>query len=502
MNTGSGRVVRWTVSVLTVACLMSTDAFAEQKHPFLICKRDQFPELRRRAKREPWKSMGEQAIKISNSGYSPREGRMLGEQLGLYVGACALAYIVDSGNKKQHAESVRECIERHLPNAFNVGGNGWLKTVPPMCGAFNCIIALDVVHNDLTPAQIKACETVIEQQTKKIGRDSRSWPKARLGTHGTWDIYKGVRTTPDDRYYKFLVEEMTEDGVATRSPGYSFARIVGTPDRVQKAAYMDVLEFTGIDRRYYKDERIRGYFRWIFSNGYNPAGFLHLFGDMHPKAVPGIHGVAGHLLPWRVGRFGREAAGYVAWAVGDKKPPGHILPYVLMKEPLPKPLAPQSQLYMKGGAFFRDRTTPAPTSTPKNTRNSGRPAWRRKRARQPRNAWVGNPNPGLGGALYNITSGVGYHTHQEVNALALCAYGNNLLVNGGWLAPSTRPANRNNTLAINGAGHRKMTGAGLEEGLVGGEIEYACGLSGPALGDDAFARSLLRQGRRIFRDHR
>jgi len=449
-----------SVSSALALATLATCARAGQEHPFLICKRDQFRELILRSRREPWKTMGQRAIKIAGGGFSiAQKGRPPGEQIALHVGAVALAYILDSGNRPNHAQKVRECITRHLNGIhFGRGTNGWDGCVPPMNAAFNCILALDIVYDNLAPDQIKACEEVIEKQMKKVSRNSRSWPKARLAAYGTFDIYKGVMTSPDDRYYNFLMNEITEDGVAGRSPGYSLCRIVGTNDRFQKAAYMDVLEFTGIDRRYYNNPRLQGYFRWIYSVGYNPAGFLHLFGDMHPRKHPGIGGAASHLLGWRVGRFDRQAAGYFARLATAKRAAGHVLPYVLMTEPLPEPLYPKSELYMKGGAFLRERQ---------------------------------DSNLALGGALYNITSGKGFHTHHETNGLALCAYGNNLLVNGGWLAPSTRPPNRNNTLAINGGRHREMLGAGLEEGLVGGELEYACGLSGPALGDDAFARSLL-----------
>jgi len=473
------RVGRVALLLSSALCLSGLNARAEQEHPFLICKREQFRELALRARREPWKTMAERAVKTAGGSFSlSQKGRPQGEQIALHVGAVALAYILDSGNRPKHAQRVRECITRHLNGIhFGRGTNGWDGCVPPMNGAFNCIIALDIVYNDLSQGQIKACEAVIEKQIKKITRNSRSWPKARLATYGTWDIYKGVMNGPDDRYYNFLMNEITEDGVAGRSPGYSLCRIVGTNDRFQKAAYMDVLEFTGVDKRYYNNPRLQGYFRWLYSVGYNPAGFLHLFGDMHPKPQPGINGAANLLLAWRVGRFDKEAAGYFARAISlrphidpswgrgrrakamePKKPPGHVLPFVLMTEPLPEPLVPKSELYMKGGAFFRERQ---------------------------------DSNLALGGALYNITSGVGFHTHHETNGLALNAYGNNLLVNGGWLAPSTRPPSRNNTLSINGGNHRKMHGAGLEEGLVGGELDYACGLSGPALGDDSFKRNLI-----------
>lgn len=492
------KLTRWAFLCLVLTWLMGVEAFAGQEHPFLICKREQFQTLRNRASKSPWKEMKEDALEIAamdiqkigdGALLTTKQDRLriqrikeadarrakrgkpnpkrskpqhapvrIQGSLGYYFGACALSYILEKGKESLYAKKVHHAIVNQLKAVhFGRGTNGWDGCVPPMCVAFNAIVALDIVYDDLTPAQIKACEEVIETQINKIGRNSRSWPTARLGTHGTWDIYKGTRTTPDDRYYGFIMEQITEDGVATRSPGYAYARILGTGDRMQKAAYMDVLEFTGIDKRYYKDERISGFYEWLFSSGINPAHALYLFGDMHPKKTR--VDLSNVILTWRIGRFSKTAAAHAVRFLEDIQPPGHVVPYVTMTEPLPEPASLTSRLYMKGGAFFCEKEDA--------------------------------PYMALGGALYNITSGVGFHTHQEVNALGLCAYGNNLLVNGGWLAPSTRPASKNNTLAINGGNHRSMAGAGIEEGLVGPELDYACGLSGKALGDDSFARSLI-----------
>ncbi len=46
-----------------------------------------------------------------------------------------------------------------------------------------------------------------------------------------------------------------------------------------------------------------------------------------------------------------------------------------------------------------------------------------------------------------------YHTHEETNGISLSAYGNRVLVNGGWLGDPTWPADKNNTISINGSRH-------------------------------------------------
>ena len=373
--------------------------------------------------------------------------------LQFYLGACALAYILEPEAAAAHAQRVRRAITDGLagiefnPEKMHVG------TVPPLGAAFVAILALDIVHDDLSADDIETCEAVIEWQISKIDRRG-AWPAARLGTHGAWDIYKGKRTTPDDEFYAKYVAQMTPDGVTSVAPMYAFARLGSGMDRPQKTAYADILEITGIDRRYYDNPKLQAFYRWLFSSSVTPAKTYHLFGDTNPHSKP-----PNSPLLWRVGRFDREAAAYAAWLLEGKEPPGHILSYVLMTEPLPKPKVPQSRLFLRGAAVFRE---PEDSSL------------------------------GLGSALYNITENDEFHTHEEVNAISLAAYGNRLLVNGGWLGDEMRPPHRNNTLAIEGERHQQRTGEGLTEGLLANGFHYACGYSGGALGEDAFHRSLLQ----------
>ena len=453
------------IAVATAPGVASTEAEADLKrvnpmpsktsHPFLICTRDQFPELRRRAEREPWKSMKADAIKRVEAGFNGnfRNG------LQRYIGAVALVYILDPDNSADRADQVRDAILL-LEEADFDPSQSWVGTVPPMGAAFVAILALDIVHDDLTPEEIERCKALIETQTSRINRRG-AWLAARLGTHGTWELFKNpaVGETADFRrkfvepFYRNYVRQMTPDGVTTVSPGYAFARLGSGSDRPQKTGFADVLEFTGIDRRYYDNPKLENFHRWLFGYSVTPAKEYHLFGDVGPN-----WGVGNAALLWRVGRFDERAAAYAAWLLEDRDPPGHILSYILMQEPLPEPTVPQSRLFAQGGAVFRE-----PTDSPMS----------------------------LGAALYNITENPEWHTHEEVNAISVAAYGNNLLVNGGWLGDETRPPSRNNTLAVDGKRHQKMVGAGLAEGFTSEGLDYACGDSGRALGDDSFHRSLV-----------
>jgi hypothetical protein len=423
------------------------------RHPFLICEREQFPDLRGRAEREPWKTMARKAADRVAAGMEGTGASGSPVELHRYLGAAAVRYIVAPDDRAARAADVRDGILDGLEAVEFDPDAAWKGTVPPMGAAFVAILALDIVHDDLSDDAVGRCEAVIERKIATIDRDG-AWPAARLGTHGTWEIYTGERDGPDDAFYENYRGQMTEDGVTTVATSYAFARLGSDDSRPQKTGYADVLEFTGVDQRYYDDPVFRNFYRWLFSASVDPAKRLHMFGDV---IVTASH--RNDALQWRVGRFDERAAAHAAWYLEDETPPGHVLSYVLLDDPLPEPVVPGSQLFDDGGAAFR-------------------PSDDRPKA--------------LGSALYNITENDEWHTHEETNAIACSAYGTRLLVNGGWLGPPTRPPERNNTIAIDGERHERKTGAGLVEGLLCDGFDYACGDSGDALGDATFRRSLVQ----------
>ena len=216
---------------------------------------------------------------------------------------------------------------------------------------------------------------------------------------------------------------------------------------------MDLLEFTGIDRRYYQNERLKKFFRWLFGSSVNCSKEMAIFGDMLPT-----QNISNDMLHRRVINFDHEAAGYAAWFHEGTPAIGNILTYILPNETLPTAVVPTSKIYSNGGAFFRERSD--------------------------------NPD-GLHAVLYNIQSQDEWHTHNEVNGLALSGYGNRLLVNGGRLGEPTRLASLNNTLTINGENHQARVGEGIFEGFTTDQLDYASGGSGPALVGARHIRNML-----------
>lgn len=425
----------------------------EITHPFLIVTENQFDGLREKMASEPWKSIALDAISRSGKTLKTESSNtQYAYRLQEYTGAAALASILDTEHTTTHAHRVRDAILNNYSKLELSEDNDWGGVVPPLGSFFVAILSLDIVYNELSPSDVEACEKVISEQIFKLRRDG-PWTDARRGTHGTWDIYNGDRTEPDDAYYQGIMNQITPDGVSPVTNHYAWERVGGGDSRISKAGYMDVLEFTGIDRRYYHNERLQKFYRWLFGSSVNPAKEMAIFGDMLPTQE-----IRNDMLHRRVGNFDQEAAGYAAWFHQGVMAEGNILTYIIPKNPYPDPVVPQSQMYTNGGAFFREKPD--------------------------------NPD-GLHAVLYNIMGQEEWHTHQEVNSLALSGYGNRLLVNGGRLGEPVQMAHLNNTLTVSSIGHAARIGGGITEGFTANEFDYACGFSGPALSNDEHYRSLI-----------
>jgi len=440
------------ILILIISCNAEseTDRKSEVKedhHPFLMVQKDQYETLREKSSTEPWKSIKDDALERALQG-----SKTSAYDLQYYIGATALAYILDVENAQIHAHRVRDAIVDQYSKLELYDGGDWSGVVPPMGSFFVAILALDIVYDALSIEDIQACEDVIKNQIFKINREG-SWADVRRGTHGTWDIYKGDRTTPDDDYYEGIMHQITEDGVSPVTNHYAWERVGGGNSRISKSGYMDVLEFTGIDQRYYNNERLQKFQRWLFGSSVNCTKEMAIFGDMLPT-----QGISNDMLHRRVVNFDMEAAGYAAWFHEGTPAIGNILTYILPKSALPEPVVPSSKLYENGGAFFREKED--------------------------------DPN-GLHAVLYNIKSQDEWHTHNEVNGLALSGLGNRLLVNGGRLGEPVRAAYLNNTLTINGENHNSRLGGGIVEGFTSEGLDYASGYSGPALTDANHFRNLV-----------
>lgn len=455
---------RLTIWALSLCCFMACQSddpmpspevppSSSSNHPFLITSASAFEAERAKAAREPWKSIADDAIARSDNGFSMNNGNSTNAyNLQKFVGAAALAYIIEPDRADTHADRVLDAFTGGYARLQFDDSGPWGGVVPNMGSLFVGILALDIVHDALSADEVNQCEQVIETQLSKINR-AGSWSDARLGTFGTWDIYRGVRTTPDDAYYEGIMRQITPDGASPVTIHYAWERLGGGDSRLSKSGYMDVLEYTGIDRRYYGEERLQKFYRWLFGSSVNASREMAIIGDMLPT-----QNLGNHMLHRRIGNFDQEAAALGAWFHEGEPAIGNILTYLLPQAALPDPQVPSSKLYQNGGAYFRE----------------------------------GPDDPAsIHAILYNIMSQDEWHTHQEINGLALSAYGNRLLVNGGRLGAPTRPAALNNTLTLGGEEHSSRLGGGIRAGFTCEGLDFAVGRAGPALSQGQHLRSLI-----------
>lgn len=371
-------------------------------HPFLLLRSSDFSEMQNRADTSPWKEMKQDAISISNAGVSldSNDKRENCDRLSLYIDATALAYILDPANKSTYVARVKDAILNKL-DQLAISESNWNEVIPPANTLFTAIIALDTIYNDISSGDRTACENKIQSKVSIINKEG-SWTAGRLALHGVWDIYRGVRTTPDDEYYKVILSDAGTAGVPYLSPGYVNTRFNGN-DRYLKALYMDILEHTGIDKRYYNNPNIIGAYEWLYGYSHTPFKRPVIIGDtaIHSSAYSNKQG---GVPSYRARKFSDEAAKYASWLNEGLNRAGRLLNYVIPDAALPQATVTQkSMISLDGGGFFREGTA------------SG---------------------DGLMGVLYN-TKGLGQHSHRETNAIYLAGYGEHLLLNSGYAGYNT-----------------------------------------------------------------
>lgn len=479
-------------------------------HPFLLVKKENYHELRSRALADPWAAMQSGAFEAIEALPETNADSPLSEVCESIRSICAhgsLAYILNSDY--EHRSRYRTKIVRALLHWENVykkrppiglkEGNHRYMVVQAGQAFFNSVLALDILYNDLSEDELNAIEVPMEQMAEwfyqvkfhpevmNSGWDA--WPLNRLGCAGIWSVYAGAQLDSArgvvvqagkwslriqeivDDYKSTLDSYFTEDGVFREGTGYAAARL--THRRVSKAHFMDVLEFTGIDRSFYANPKLINAMEWIFGYTPTPFGFTRVFGDSAPKSVAFHYGPA----TYRAHRFSGKAAGYASWVRtlqqwSNTKPAPTLLFYLSMDQINP-PLVPTSRIFDDGGAFFMESPL---------TEES------------------------VSVSLWNPTAGEDYgHAHREVNAIELCALGETVLQNSGYAGSGQgmpgdsrfdwkwihHTAESGNTVSIDGLEHLERYGGGITEGFTSFGLDYASGDSGAALPNGRHTRNLV-----------
>jgi hypothetical protein len=263
--------------------------------------------------------------------------------------------------------------------------------------------------------------------------------------------------------------------------------------RNSKVHFIDIAESTSVlDEDFYGDPDVNANFEWLCGYAYTPMSSGHQDGlpasrDTYAFGDSGI-GENSNIKDsiWRAAKFESvDVERYAAWLLDGQTEINAtygldqevLLPYVLTEEIPSGNSPPDSRIFDDGGAWLLGDTDQSDTFT---------------------------------GALWNNVVSEG-HSHNDVNAVHLCAYGEHLLRNAGYNGYGngwdgfgydyiSDRAVANNTLMFDNqfsddrdppVDHESKEGAGIDEALVDGPIEYARGDAGPAVGDFDHYRSMV-----------
>ena len=444
-------------------------------HPFLICQKSEYKTLQERATQEPWKDFAAEARNVVTIvTYNPQDPvSRSGTHIRDIMGSSALLYIIDSENRDTHRKCITDILDqwpqfaKDVADKWDAGGNRWGATVPPSSGFFNTVIALDVIHDDLDESDLQRYEQSLAEMADWFWAEMRGWAMATYGPRAIWAAYKNEDRLKEalTQYRDGVFEQMTQHGVGRNGPEYSHARLNG--ERTAKYGFMHIAEYTGLDKSFYRDFRLKWYYEWLFSAGCSPFHTFPTFSDSgHGRGFNSFYPQSG---AWAAHKFSPLAAQYAAHRIAGANPrfPSDLLIYCLA-EPLPKPRIPASHLWPDGGALFYEHT---------------------------------DSSDALMGSLWNVSEPS--HAHRDANAIYLAGYGEHLLLNSGYNGYGNDSqgfpwsyihdtAESSNTLLVNNQNHLEKGADGITEGLITNGLDYACGLANRAFEDNTqHLRSLV-----------
>lgn len=437
-------------------------------HPFLICQKSQFNTLCEQASQPPWKDFANEARNVvETTTYNPKNSVSInGTRIRDLMGSSALLYIIDPENRESHRTRITNILDQwpqfaqDVANKWDAGGNRWGATVPPSSAFFNTVLALDVIHDDVSESDLKRYEEALATMADWFWAEMRGWAMATYGPRAIWAAYKNEDRLEEamQQYRDGVFEQMTKHGVGVNGPEYSHARLNG--ERTAKYGFMHIAEYTGLDKSFYRDFRLKWYYEWLFSAASSPFNTYPTFSDSgHGRGFNTFYPQSG---AWAAHKFSPLAAQYASYRITSAKPrfPSDLLVYCIA-EPLPEPRIPQSHLWPDGGAFFYEHT---------------------------------NSQDALMGGLWNVSKPS--HAHRDANAIYLAGYGEHLLLNSGYNGYGNDSqsfswtyihdtAESSNTLLINHQNHLEKGADGITEGLITDGLNYASGLANRAFEDNA-----------------
>ncbi len=474
----SRRIVFWGLLSLFLAGL-SLPALGA--HPFVIVTDDMYSDLRAKSTSQPWSTMKSNALSRASVNLSTTEQNI--DTITNVVGASALAYILDPDNKDDYIQNIKDGIyaleynedQGDFTASIWPWVSNWSRQIPPGNAAFNCILALDIIYDELTSSEVNTLEDKIDDVVGRI--TWAAWPMNRAGINGLWELYNNNisnfnsrKSDYDDALYNYL----SDDGVFKEGPGYAWARMGQT--EIAKTHFLDICEFTNRGS-YYTDQKVINLYEWMFGSAINNRFYLNVFGDTESYLQRRSRKSA---AIFRAGKFSKKAASYAKWINSGAGSDGFLLNYVLCDEALPAEKVGSSRIFEDGGAFFRDSN------------------WGSTLALQ--------------GSLWNFKDALtdnADHPHTETNAIQLNGFRELLITNSGYNGHGNdqggcgtkctwdwlhNKAEASSGVMINNANHDRKDGNGMEMewSFTSDSFDSACGDSGNAFSEGKNWRQLIQ----------
>lgn len=377
--------------------------------------------------------------------------------------ANALAYILDPANRANYRQRIRDSLLTGLQDiTANHNSSEWEYNVPQGTMIFDAILALDVIRYDpeFSSADRTSIESLVNTAVNQVV--TSTWQPNGQTVRSMWGLYRGDTSTYSswkNSHDTGLSAMFTSGGVVIAGPNYGAARLSDTQAQA-KSLYQDVLETQGV-HEYYSDPELQNGHEYLYGYSHSPFGRGLTFGDAVDYSTLyefDSAGLVSNTQILRADRFSEDAGKYAAWQLrqgagfrpGPINAKGRLVSYATMSGPVTTDaeLAP-SRIFDAYAGFIEKR--------------------------QSANA--------LYGGLLSLTESEA-HSHKEVNAIALGAYGEHVLRNAGYNGYATgvglaswswinNTAESGNTVTINGVNHASKIGGGITKGLVGDALEFA-----------------------------
>lgn len=392
------------------------------------------------------------------------------------TGSSALAYILDPENKEKYVENIHMIFKKHVMNIY-IGKEATTSSTPSG-ELFFALLALDVMGSDIDPESLKIYEESLKEKIMKlvIGQwDPHAWAMRML-----WYKYVG-----DDENFQAAKEEWLiglsehylDDGTSPAGSGYCVERWNDLRCSAKNTT-ADLMTYMG-DYDAYSNTGLVMLQDFIYGHANAPFGHILAYGDS--RQLQDAWDIEGDMLVsatiLRSRRYSEQAYKYAMWIItqgyetrmSELKVKGYLLSYLVLAGSAKDNNPVEIDLNDAEPSPSCVLTNYATLRTKDKTTNE------------------------LAIAMQNLTGNIEYHTHYEVNALALAGYGEILLRNAGYMGPN-RDATidgitssfkymhdssiSSNCVMVADKNHLSKVGEGIIDGFTGCDIEYFRGSTG------------------------